>query len=489
MKNELDFLSATDFYKILQCPHWPYFDRFTTQDEQAHKRLFGPLEMGRLEHGVLNERELLQRFHSENHLTDAPHSRDIVQDGRETLKLMEQGVPLIYGGTLIDGEWIAKPDLLERRDGESNIGNWNYVALDIKSTHAIEKYQKLQALFYARLLERLQGRANTEGYVYTCDGELLSWTLNQLDVEFDEVLHELESIRAGHCPPLALRKSCFDTGPWGHLCQQLAEKSHDIALLANVDAKKLASLRSLGVATIEHAAKLDPDALDGKAPGLRAHGLQVLKFQAQALLSQAVIVREPVRLPIKTVELFFDIESDPPHDRDYLYGFWIRDEEGERYLPFLAATLDEEEKMWRAFLGWIETLPAEYAVYHFSPYECQRLALLERRYGATPWLDKFRSNMIDIKEITLSSVVFPLYFYGLKYIASFLGYTWSGSVKGGSQSIDVFEEYLTTGDRSLLEAVIFYNQDDVRATAVLKDWLTAFAKERKSYTVPYSWLS
>ncbi|MCI0479321.1 ribonuclease H-like domain-containing protein, partial [Candidatus Uhrbacteria bacterium] len=68
-----------------------------------------------------------------------------------------------------------------------------------------------------------------------------------------------------------------------------------------------------------------------------------------------------------------------------------------------------------------------------------------------------------------------------------LGFSWRGDVKGGGQSVDVFERYLETGDRSLLEDIILYNEDDVRATAHLTDWLRTYATERTSYEGPYPW--
>ena len=94
---------------------------------------------------------------------------------------------------------------------------------------------------------------------------------------------------------------------------------------------------------------------------------------------------------------------------------------------------------------------------------------------------------MDLRQVTASSIVFPIYFYGLKTVAPFLGFSWKGTVKGGSQSIDVFERFLETKDRALLEGIIAYNEEDVRATAVLKDWLVKYATNRCMYERPYPW--
>lgn len=489
MSHHPDYLTATDFYRLFQCPHWPYFDRFATPEERKLKRAMTPQEENRLEHGLAHERDVVQKLMAEHPVTDAPVTRDAEKDFEATFKLMQEGVPLIYQGTLTFGDWTGRPDLLERREGTSKLGEWFYAPVDVKSTHAIEKYQKFQLTFYAKLLELTQGRFPGEAAIINRDGQRLSFSVSEYVREFEEVLAELERIRAGERPDPVLRKSCFDTGPWGEACQALARSTDDIALLYNVDVRKLRALRGLGIRTVADAAEMDPTALDGVAPGLRLHGLEVAKLQAQSLKNNWVLVREAAVFPTSGLEIHFDIESDPPNDVDYLYGFLIRGKDGDEYRPFVAETLDGEKKMWQDFLAWVATLPTDYTVYHYSAYEAARLDVLEKRHGTGPGLDAFRERMVDLKDLVTASVIFPLYFYGLKYIAPFLGYRWIGDVKGGSQSVDVFETFLETRDRALLDSIIVYNECDVRATAHLKDWMATYARTLTAYERPYPWES
>ncbi len=483
-----DYLTATDFYRLFQCPHWAYFERFASPQERRVKRQFTAREELRLENGVLDEIAIARRFLSET-VIEIPRTGDPEVDFQATLKEMEKGTPFLFHGTLTVGDWTAEPDILERREGESKLGSWYYAPLDIKSTHALERYQKFQLTFYSRLLEMVQGRFPSEAGTLSPDGQRFPFIPGELIREFEEILVELERIRAGEKPEPVLRKSCFDTGPWGVACQAYAESVSDIALLSNLDLKKLRLLREFGVRTLDDAAEMDPAALDGVAPGLRYHGLDIAKRQAQSLKYGWVVVREPVVLPTEGLEIHFDIESDPPRDLDYLYGILIREPSGDVYRPFVAERIEDEEKMWREFLAWMETLPSNYVVYHYSPYERSRLDVLERRYGGSAWLNLFRERMVDLKEVTTSSVIYPLYFYGLKYICAFLGYSWKGDVKGGGQSIDVFEEYLASGDRQVLDSILVYNEGDVRATAHLKDWLVRYAKSLTVYEKAYPWES
>lgn len=490
MPKRKDYLTATDFYRYLHCPHWPYFERFASAEDRKNlQRPLSDLEKSMMENGLLHEAEVVETLFAGKEVMTAPETKDAEKACEQTLELMRKGVAYIYQGTLTVGDWTGRPDLLERHDEPSKLGAWHYVPVDVKSTHALEKYQRMQLVFYATLLERLQGRFPARPAILNRDGIRIEFDAAEYISEFEALVVELERLRAGERPDPVLRKSCKDVGTWGAACEQLAFSQNDIALLYNVDVRRLRALRELGVRTVADAAEMDPVTLDGMAPGLRLHGLEVAKMQAQSLQYQWVMVREPVTLPTGGLEIHFDIESDPPNDMDYLYGILIREPSGDRYLPFVAESLEGEEGMWRAFLAWIETLPKEYHVYHFASYEHARLSVLEGRYGGSAALNEFRERMVDLKEMTSGSIVFPLYFYGLKYIAKFLGFSWRGDVKGGGQSIEVFERYLATNDRALLDSIITYNEDDVRATAHLADWLRKFARERTSFEKPYPWTS
>ncbi|MFZ6014750.1 MAG: TM0106 family RecB-like putative nuclease [Patescibacteria group bacterium] len=487
MPGKKDFLTASDYYRFLNCPHWPYYDRFATDEDKLLKRDMTESEEKRLEDGLLHEKKIVENLFKEKGLEKAPEGISTQEAFNLTLKWMREGAPFIYQAALIDDDWAGRPDILKKVEGESELGNWYYVPVDIKSAHNVQKYHRLQLMFYAVLLEKIQGRFPSFGYIINKDGDEHEVELGELVEEFEGVTEELEKIRAREKPECVLRKSCFDTGPWGMACQRDAEASNDIALLFNVDVRKLKALRDLGVRTIEDAAAMDPVELDGKAPGLRRHGLEVAKMQAESLLNETVIVREPADLAMPEMEIHFDIESDPPNDMDYLYGFLLRTKDKTEYKPFVAKRPEDEEKMWREFLAWLKTITLPYHVIHFASYEKIRLSVLEKRYGGSKELDDFKDRMIDMKQIIISSIVLPQYFYGLKYVARFLGYKWRGDVKGGGQSVDVFEKYLETGDEKLMQDILIYNEDDVRATALLADWCREYAKNVQRYSKPYPW--
>jgi predicted RecB family nuclease len=486
-------LTATDFYKYLTCPHWPWFERYANAEEKKLKRELTPAEERRLDDGFLHERDVMRELTAGKEVKQLSETGDPSVLFQATLAAMQSGASTIYQGTLVDGDWHGRPDLLVREEGASKLGNWHYVPLDIKASHELKPAHRLQLAFYCFLLQRIQGVFPKKAGIINRDKEEHWIDPSGVVEDFESVLAELERIRAGEKPPLVLRKACQDTSPWGKACQLQAESANDIALLYNVDVRKLAALRDFGIRTVADAAELSIESLAGAAPGLTAHGLEMIRLQARSLQNKTVFIKEPVSFPESAFEIYFDIESDAPNDMDYLYGFLIRDSrEGGKdasvyYEKFVADKPEDEGEMWRAFLEWLPTLPVDYVVYHYAPYEPARLRILETRYGGSEWLEKFRSRFIDLKPIAGKNITFPLYFYGLKYICKSLGFSWTGELQSGGASIDWYERWCEVGDRNILNQIIQYNEDDVRATLFLKDWLQKYAGELAAYDKPYPW--
>jgi uncharacterized protein len=81
---------------------------------------------------------------------------------------------------------------------------------------------------------------------------------------------------------------------------------------------------------------------------------------------------------------------------------------------------------------------------------------------------------VDIHVHITNTVILPIESYSLKAIASWLNFQWRDSQANGSQCIYWYEQWLITGDRTFLDIIIRYNEDDCRATQRVKDWLADF---------------
>ena len=61
--------------------------------------------------------------------------------------------------------------------------------------------------------------------------------------------------------------------------------------------------------------------------------------------------------------------------------------------------------------------------------------------------------------------------YGLKEMEAFLTFERHAEVKDGGTSIVEYERWVQTRDPALLSAIAAYNEEDVIATRLLRDWL------------------
>jgi uncharacterized protein len=81
---------------------------------------------------------------------------------------------------------------------------------------------------------------------------------------------------------------------------------------------------------------------------------------------------------------------------------------------------------------------------------------------------------VDLHDRVTQSVTLPVESYALKHIARWLGFDWRDSTANGAQSIYWYAQWLSTGDRTYLESILMYNEDDCRATYHVKEWLVTF---------------
>jgi len=278
----------------------------------------------------------------------------------------------------------------------------------------------------------------------------------------------------GDEPPLKISSPCKDT-PWFDALMSLAVERQDIALLYNVTESGLEHLREYGITTIQQAANMQPRDMP-HIKGIGEENLERIQMQAQSLIDNKVVWRQLVEIPMGKMRIYFDIEGDPFLKLDYLYGFWIEgDGKKEPYFKyFLAEAPEAEEKMWREFVAWMETIKdRDYKVYHYAPYERSSIKKMMKRYGESSTIEDMLENFVDLAKVVKHTVIFPIYFYSIKDIAKsdFLGYKWRHPEASGANSIFWYEKWLETGDRARLQDIVDYNEDDVIATKVLHEWL------------------
>lgn len=469
-------ISPQLFYQYFTCPSWVWFDNFGDPSKKGESN---EMQQKLLEQGVAFEGRFMATYLKDRDVTTIV-AKDWESAVVETTAAMKAGAGIIYQGRLRTRHYEGIPDLLMRRPGKSKFGEWYYQPIDIKSSLELKDDHKYQLMLYALMLADIQGFEPPQAGIITVAGEPIEFKIETFRERFFACLEKIERIIAGEKPEMQLTKACTNS-PWYTSCIEDAEQSDDIALLYKVDKRALKALREFGIRTVEDARKIDPDSFGDKIPFLKRNGLERMKLQAESLKTGKVYPRHETRIPEAPLEIHFDIEGDPLYGVDYLFGVLIHDRAAgtEVYRPFLAEHPEHEAAMWREFVDWIKTLPGDYVVFHYAPYENTRMNMFARRYASEmdaadqAAVAQFTARLFDLNDVVKDDFIFPIYFYGLKQICKFLGFSWRSAKAGGVQSIFWYEEWLKTENREVLNTVIDYNEDDVRATKFLKDWIVA----------------
>lgn len=463
-------LTGDHFYKFFQCPHWIWYDIY---GEGIKKRQTPPL-LEMIYKGKIAAAGKTLGTHKKFEEIKPELFRDLDEAFLSTLELMKQGKN-IYHGVLMTEDWVGMPDLLEARPGKSELGDWHYVVYDVKSTLDLSDEYKFQLIFYSLILERLQGVRPKEAYAIDAEGNERAFAVDDYIDQFHLTRLQIEKILNGEKPAPFLKSGCKRT-PWYSLCISETEGCDDVSLIYKISQADQRRLYEIGIRTVHDMAGADVNELQSKLEDWTFDKIVRFSNQAKSLVTrEPKILRKPI-FPEVAHEVYFDIESDPTRDIDYLLGFLVKSKaeafDGKpKYDYFLAKSKEEEPEIWKKFLDFLSGLD-DFVIYHYAYYERQVFDRLALKYGApTLLISKFKENTIDLHLKLVDTAVLPLYFYGLKDVAGYLGYKWDNPHAGGAESVVWYNDWLDKKDNAILERILKYNEDDVRATLLIKEWL------------------
>lgn len=466
-------IHSKHFYKYFICPHWIWHDIY--EDKEKHKHI-PPLLNILYEGKIKNEKGVIKKWEFSE--IDRGLYKDLDEAFLATLELMKQGKN-IYRGVLLYEDWVGEPDFLEARPiselgvSKSNFGDFYYVVYDIRNDPELKNEFKFPLIFSSLILERIQGVMAHDAYFVNPHGETTSFLIEPFLQEFQLNLNSIKKILEGEKPPPFLKSGCKRT-PWYSVCESGTKGCDDISLIYRLSPADQRRFYELGIKTVTQFVKENVNQLREKLPDWYFDKLINFQNQARTLISSEPLIIKRPQLPKVKKEIYFDVESDPTIGIDYLLGFLIKDgavSNKARYEYFFAKDKSEEKDIWNKFLKFLSELE-DFVIYYYGYYENHVLNRLHRQYGGSyDLLKKFRENSIDLHKIVIDSVVLPLYFYSLKDVAGYIGFKWAVAGAGGAESVLWYDEWVRTGNKNLFDKLIQYNEDDVRATLFVKEWL------------------
>jgi len=465
--NKIQPFQAEHFYKFFQCPHWIWYDIY---GDSSRKRTVPPLLDLIYKGKALDIKNSITKYKKFEEIKPELF-KDIEEAFLGTLEMMRQGKN-IYHGVLMSENWVGIPDMLEARPGKSELGDWYYVVYDIQNSLELRDENKFQLIFYSLILERLQGVRPEKAYVIDAEGNERSFEVNEFMDEFHLTRGQIEKVLNGEKPPPFLKSGCKRT-PWYTLCLEETKGCNDVSLVFKLSQADQRRFYEVGIRTVDDLAKADVSDLQGKLEDWPFDKLVRMNNQAKVLVSnEPYILNHPIFPKVKN-EVYMDVESDPTSGTDYLLGYLLKNTESGKaeYHHLMARESSQEQEIWKQFLDFLAGLE-DFVIYHYAYYERAVFDRLTLKYGAPITLvNKFRDNTIDLHAKLVDSAVLPLYFYSLKDVAAYLGYKWADPNAGGAESVVWYTEWLHKKDNKILTKLLQYNEDDVRATLLIKEWL------------------
>ena len=487
-------------YDLVSCPHRVTMDLFA---DPAQRDAPNPFIQLLWEKGSLFEKQVIEGL-------EVPFTDLSLKAGDEkewlTLEAIQRGDSLIYGGRLQAAGLLGDPDLL-RKEGDG------YVAGDIKSGSGEEgpedhsrpkKHYAVQLALYTDILERKGLSAGRRAFVWDIKSEEVIYDFEELQgkqnpralwQDYQACLAEAKLIVEQANKTLAAYSSVCKLCYWYTACTSRLVDANDLTLIPQLGRTRRDTLMNR-FPTVRSLAESDPaDFVVGKKtafPGIGPATLEKFHVRAQLITAgdQArPYLREPVTLPRAELELFFDIEVDPMRDVCYLHGFIERrhrNNETERFVPFFAdePTAEAERRAFEAAWRYLRERQSG-VMYYYSKYERTIYRKLREKYPDVCTEDELASlfdpgRAVDLYyDVVLKATEWPTRDFSIKTLASYLGFAWRDPHPSGAASIEWFHRWIETGDATIHQRILDYNEDDCRATRVLRDGIDGLALKPK----------
>ncbi|GHF58518.1 recombinase RecB [Amycolatopsis bartoniae] len=461
---------------------------------------------------------------------------------RLTEQALAAGVSYVWGALLppdVEGHRRGGAELLVRsgegylpvlvvrhRITDPGTGAVTTAPIDLDPAHAVVDEERkvrshardqLRLAHLRRMLEALGlGAARPLGGVIGLDADVVLWhdlaaptwpggrsALAEYDSRFaDRVAVALAAARGE--PALAEPSRVLEcrTCPWWPNCEAELRAVRDVSLV--VRGEDAMELRRAGVSTVDKLAALDPA---DEPPIVWTSGtFPDAVALARAWLADLTVVRRvpEVTVPRADVEVDVDMESFGESGA-YLWGCLLTGADiglAHGYRAFVTwdplPTVDEA-RSFAEFWAWLREVRQRTAAAGLTFRAYCYNALAENRwlfgsverFAGRPGIPERREvqSFVDSDEwVDLFRGVSDQFLCargkGLKVVAPVAGFTWRDAEAGGEASMRWYRDAVgmngTPPDRGQRERLLRYNEDDVRATQVLREWMSGPAND-----IPY----
>jgi uncharacterized protein (TIGR02679 family) len=470
--------SVRELIGLGRCGHRVHLDRHGDPGRKANTSAFLELLWNDL---ADHEEILVRRLEAARIDRDAPANVRL----QRTLELMRAGSLLIAGGRLDIGDLSGNVPLLKRIDEPSELGAHAYLPAVVRATSSdpesgAGERQALALCGFAELLDYVQRWRPTKGILIGRDGVETDVELDAFRPRYQELRRRMRRVLAGIEPTQPGLKTECRLCAWREYCHEQLVNSDDLTLVPTVGESERARLRDIGLSSRQDLAAASSEKLESFGIGKRRAATLIRTARVQ--MAGVPEILAPWARPHADLELAYDIEDDLFEPYTYLHGLLFRasGRTDVEYDPVCARLPELERDLWSRFVGRIAELAKHesFCVYVYGSHERTMLRRLAQQYGGGEIIEPFVAHFVDVYDAIKKTVVLPTESMSLKAVATWLGFNWRDPDPSGAESIAWWAEYAgdPIGKRSLLDRILAYNEDDLRATIAVVDWLARNAR-------------
>ncbi|MCK5103308.1 MAG: TM0106 family RecB-like putative nuclease [Cyclobacteriaceae bacterium] len=495
-------ITATKLYNYIKCPHRVFRDAF---DDPSLKDPPNDFVQLLWENGIAHEKDMIELKKGEGEILDLSV---IPVEARfeRTIKAMNEKKPLIYQGRLEVDNLVGNPDLLQLQE------NGEYVPIDIKSGMGyresdtsedvkLKKEYAVQIAFYVDVLNKLGFLSKNYGVILNSQGVEVEYDLSLAMSSRNPMtwwnfyLNIFNTVNSLYNKSLvtepALGSVC-KLCDWATDCKKKCVESNCITLVPELGRSRKDALNvcfkdidSLADCSMDRFLELKEQYVFNRIGQGTFKSFKV-RAELQKAKAKDPLITGEFTFPIKPVELFFDIETDPTQNIVYLHGVVERKDGRKTFRSFVAKDVsdDEEKRAWNEFWRYIRGFDEDqWAMYYYSKYERTQFRHLAKKYpdvasqADVEWLFDPKRSIDLYYDIVKKHTEWPTYNYSVKTLAQHLGFNWRDKNPSGAASIQWFNDWCETKDDKVLQRILDYNEDDCIAMIVVKDKLKSLITE------------
>jgi predicted RecB family nuclease len=392
-------------------------------------------------------------------------------------------------------------------------GNVTYEPVDAKlARNAAKPGHVLQLCFYAEAIAAQTGRMPERVHIELGSGD-------RETIRVDDVLAYWRRLR-GRLAALVAEPPTEPTTPepcdhcgfceFEQVCDADWRAADSLVHVAGVRRTDRASLQADGVDTIAALAALDREVAELDAERVtqmvRQASLQVQARDApkndtppfELLERPTGATTDPPESDVEPVEpeltgfaalpapddgdVFLDYEGHPFWKAEvglfFLFGLIERDDAGEwGFQAFWAHDQAEEAQATQDLVAYLIERRRRFPnmhVYHYNHTERTSLVRLAADYEVVELeLERLIATglFIDVFPVVTGAIQVGVESYGLKHIERLTDYERSHDIDRGAGAVVEYEHWMADKDQARLARIARYNEDDVRATMAVRDWL------------------